>query len=88
LSLASVSESSEFEPLEAVDTDVRRAVVTLSGVTKRYAPGAEAAVADLDLSVYEGEFFSLLGPSGSGKTTTLRMIAASTSPTGRPTSGT
>ena len=41
LSLASVSESSEFEPLEPADTDARRAVVTLSDVTKRYAPGAE-----------------------------------------------
>jgi ABC-type Fe3+/spermidine/putrescine transport system ATPase subunit len=81
LSLASVSESSEFEPLGAADTDARRAVVTLSDVTKRYAPGADAAVADLDLSVYEGEFFSLLGPSGSGKTTTLRMIAGFERPT-------
>jgi putative spermidine/putrescine transport system ATP-binding protein len=33
------------------------------------------AVADVDLTVGDGEFFTLLGPSGSGKTTTLRMIA-------------
>jgi putative spermidine/putrescine transport system ATP-binding protein len=33
------------------------------------------AVAGVDLTVAEGEFFTLLGPSGSGKTTLLRLIA-------------
>jgi putative spermidine/putrescine transport system ATP-binding protein len=33
------------------------------------------AVAGIDLTVDEGEFFTLLGPSGSGKTTLLRLIA-------------
>jgi putative spermidine/putrescine transport system ATP-binding protein len=33
------------------------------------------AVDQVDLSVVEGEFFSMLGPSGSGKTTCLRLIA-------------
>jgi len=33
------------------------------------------AVDDITLSIFKGEFFSLLGPSGCGKTTTLRMIA-------------
>ena len=33
------------------------------------------AVAGLDLSVRQGEFYSLLGPNGAGKTTTLRMVA-------------
>jgi spermidine/putrescine transport system ATP-binding protein len=47
--------------------------VALSGVTKRF--GDFVAVDDLNLDIYEGEFFSLLGPSGCGKTTTLRMIA-------------
>ncbi len=47
--------------------------VEFSGVTKRF--GDFAAVENLNLDIYEGEFFSLLGPSGCGKTTTLRMIA-------------
>ncbi len=47
--------------------------VRLAGVTKRF--GNVVAVDDLDLTVREGEFFSLLGPSGSGKTTCLRLIA-------------
>ncbi|MQC24835.1 MAG: ABC transporter ATP-binding protein [Chloroflexi bacterium] len=41
----------------------------------RQPHGAVTAVKDLDLSILQGEFFTLLGPSGCGKTTTLRMIA-------------
>ncbi len=48
-------------------------IVSLAGVSKAY--GAAVALARLDLTVMEGEFFTLLGPSGSGKTTTLRLIA-------------
>ncbi|MFF2388026.1 ABC transporter ATP-binding protein [Agromyces sp. NPDC058104] len=33
------------------------------------------ALADTELHVHAGEFFTLLGPSGSGKTTLLRIIA-------------
>jgi spermidine/putrescine transport system ATP-binding protein len=47
--------------------------VELAGVTKHF--GSLAAVDSLDLSLTQGEFFTLLGPSGCGKTTTLRMIA-------------
>jgi putative spermidine/putrescine transport system ATP-binding protein len=47
--------------------------VQLEALTKRY--GEVEAVAGIDLSIADGEFFSMLGPSGSGKTTTLRMIA-------------
>ena len=37
--------------------------------------GATVAVRDADLTIREGEFFSLLGPSGCGKTTLLRLLA-------------
>ncbi|MFC5337507.1 ABC transporter ATP-binding protein [Leucobacter denitrificans] len=47
--------------------------VSVNGVTKQF--GDFTAVKDLDIEIYEGEFFSMLGPSGSGKTTVLRMIA-------------
>ena len=53
--------------------------VELRGVTKRF--GDVVAVDDIDLTVADGEFFSLLGPSGCGKTTTLRMIAGLELPT-------
>jgi spermidine/putrescine transport system ATP-binding protein len=47
--------------------------VELRGVTKRFDD--VVAVDNIDLSVRNGEFLSLLGPSGCGKTTTLRLIA-------------
>jgi spermidine/putrescine transport system ATP-binding protein len=37
--------------------------------------GDVVAVKGINISVADGEFFSLLGPSGCGKTTTLRMVA-------------
>jgi putative spermidine/putrescine transport system ATP-binding protein len=47
--------------------------ILLRGITKRF--GSHAAVSDVDLEVFRGEFFTMLGPSGSGKTTLLRLIA-------------
>jgi putative spermidine/putrescine transport system ATP-binding protein len=60
--------------------------VSLAGIRKTY--GDVVAVADVDLTVADGEFFTLLGPSGSGKTTTLRVIAGFERPdAGRVTLG-
>ena len=56
-------------------------VVEMRGVSKIYSGGDDPAVTDMDLSIEEGEFFSILGSSGSGKTTTLRMIAGFEQPT-------
>ncbi len=53
--------------------------VRLVGVSKHF--GEVVAVRSLDLTIADGEFFSLLGPSGCGKTTTLRMIAGFEFPT-------
>ena len=39
------------------------------------------AVNDLDLTVEEGELFSLLGVNGAGKTTTIKMLTTLTKPT-------
>ncbi len=55
--------------------------IRLEGVTKRY--GTFAAADQVDLSVTQGEFVTILGPSGSGKTTLLSLIAG----LNRPTSG-
>jgi spermidine/putrescine transport system ATP-binding protein len=51
----------------------RSVAIALEDVSKGF--GKVAAVRDVNISIGEGEFFSLLGPSGCGKTTSLRMIA-------------
>ncbi|MCS5687009.1 MAG: ABC transporter ATP-binding protein [Acidimicrobiales bacterium] len=58
--------------------------VELAGVVKRFGDrsGTEVTAVDhIDLTITDGEFFSLLGPSGCGKTTTLRMVAGLELPT-------
>ncbi|SVE22166.1 uncharacterized protein METZ01_LOCUS475020, partial [marine metagenome] len=58
--------------------------VELAGGVKRFGDrsGTEVTAVDhIDLTITDGEFFSLLGPSGCGKTTTLRMVAGLELPT-------
>ncbi|MFO1163232.1 MAG: ABC transporter ATP-binding protein [Reyranellaceae bacterium] len=49
------------------------AEIVISGASRSF--GTVRAVDRVDLTVGDGEFFTLLGPSGCGKTTLLRMIA-------------
>jgi len=58
----------------------RKIAVGLRGLWKTYSGGANPAVQDLSLDVYDGEILTLLGPSGCGKTTTLRMVAGLETP--------
>lgn len=68
---------------EVQETGTELAAIELRGITKTFqAHGdAVAAVKGVDVTIGEGEFFSLLGPSGCGKTTTMRMIAGFDEPT-------
>ena len=47
--------------------------VTIKNVSKRF--NDFVALDDINFTIRQGEFFSLLGPSGCGKTTLLRIIA-------------
>jgi osmoprotectant transport system ATP-binding protein len=49
-------------------------MITLKGLTKRFAGDARPAVDSLSLEIGEGETCVLIGPSGCGKTTTMRMV--------------
>jgi len=55
----------------------------LENVSKVYGADEAGTVAleGVDLTVRDGEFFTLVGPSGCGKTTTLRTIAGFEEPT-------
>ena len=54
-------------------------ILELDGLTKRF--GNFTAVSEVDLSISEGEFFTIVGPSGSGKTTMIRLLAGMDQPT-------
>ena len=49
------------------------AVVSIGGVTKRYATGHQA-LHRVDLDIRSGEIFALLGPNGAGKTTLISIV--------------
>ena len=54
-------------------------LIQFRNVTKSF--GTFTAIHDLNLDIYEREFFALLGPSGCGKTTMMRMLAGFETPT-------
>ena len=60
--------------------------IEIQNLTKVYEESGNRIVAvdDVDLTIKDGEFVTLVGPSGCGKTTTLRCVAG----LNKPTSGT
>ncbi|MBK7893348.1 MAG: ABC transporter ATP-binding protein [Anaerolineaceae bacterium] len=64
----------------------RKSVITIQNMTKVYTMGEHQvrALNGVTLSIYEGDFLSIMGPSGSGKSTMMNMLGA----LDKPTSGT
>jgi NitT/TauT family transport system ATP-binding protein len=72
-----------------------RPVYELRGVAKHYAQGQLRALDNVDLTLTEGSFSSVIGPSGCGKTTLLKIMAGLVPPSqgsvvleGTPVTGT
>jgi ABC-2 type transport system ATP-binding protein len=59
---------------------VTEAVISVKGLTKRYASGHKA-LDNVDLDIEKGEIFALLGPNGAGKTTLISIICGIVNPT-------
>lgn len=59
-------------------TRSRTSILELKSLSKTF--GSFVAVNSIDLSIQEGEFFTIVGPSGSGKTTLIRMLAGMEAP--------
>lgn len=59
-------------------------IIEMTGVKKDYALGKTTvhAVRGVDMTVKEGDLFSVVGPSGSGKTTLLNIIGCIDNATG------
>ncbi|UBF24142.1 ABC transporter ATP-binding protein [Kovacikia minuta CCNUW1] len=66
MSQSTIQNQHSISTERAFDVELRKVFKVFNG---------EAAVRGVDLSILQGEFFSILGPSGCGKTTTLRLIA-------------
>ncbi|OYU68391.1 MAG: sulfonate ABC transporter ATP-binding protein, partial [Burkholderiales bacterium PBB5] len=64
---------SSSQPTAQAAVEVRRASVVYPAAQAQDQP--VHALSDIDLTIHQGEFVSLIGPSGCGKTTLLRVIA-------------
>ena len=74
------------KPKLPLDENGRRAVIDIRDITKTYQMGEIElqVLKDITLTIYEGEFLSIMGPSGSGKSTLMNILGC----LDQPTSGT
>ncbi len=55
---------------------MKQPIIQIEDMSQQYSLGGETihALANVNLTVYEGDFISIIGPSGSGKSTLMNMI--------------
>jgi len=63
----------------APEVPAKKPLLRLAGIAKSYANGTKA-LGSVDLTIFPGEFVSLLGPSGCGKSTLLKIISGLAAP--------
>ncbi len=63
------------------DSNPVNSVIEVDRVSLAYQSGEPPELSDVNLTVGEGDFVSLVGPSGCGKSTLLRLIAGVLTPT-------
>ena len=66
--------------MQAAVQGERKQLLRMSHIEKTFR-GNVVALRDLDLTLNQGDFLSLLGPSGCGKSTALRLISGLMTPT-------
>jgi putrescine transport system ATP-binding protein len=70
-----------YKKKRKLDELEKKPILVIENVSKKYLGNDYKTLENINLEVYEGEFFALLGPSGCGKTTLMRMIAGFETPT-------
>ena len=65
------------------DAGSKQPLIEFRSVSKVYGGGAAAvhALTDVDLTIEDGEFVSIMGPSGSGKSTAMNILGCLDTPT-------
>ena len=65
------------------DAGSQQPLIEFHSVCKVYGSGAAAvhALSDVDLTIEDGEFVSIMGPSGSGKSTAMNILGCLDTPT-------
>jgi len=65
------------------DVGSKQPLIEFRSVSKVYGGGAAAvhALTDVDLTIEDGEFVSIMGPSGSGKSTAMNILGCLDTPT-------
>ncbi|QNE19348.1 ABC transporter ATP-binding protein [Kribbella qitaiheensis] len=80
ITLGRILDSTAYQVPPRPMADSRGHQLRLRGLTFAYGPNAEPVLADLDLTVTEGEHLAVVGPSGIGKSTLAGLICGMLEP--------